>query len=159
MPVDGKFFRDDEKVELGQCCDRGHRWMVSKTISDCVEALIGAYYVGGGLDAALKAMKWIGVDVDLDLSLVNDTIKAASLHSYTPSSKDIETLESKVGYVFSVKGLLLEAITHKTKQDLGVSYSYEVSENSPLYVITVKLLYPFVYVFSYCYICCRGLNF
>nr|GLL32084.1 endoribonuclease Dicer homolog 3 [Ipomoea trifida] len=125
VPVDGKFFRDDEKVELGQCCDRGHRWMVSKTISDCVEALIGAYYVGGGLDAALKAMKWIGVDVDLDLSRVNDTIKAASLHSYTPSSKDIETLESKVGYVFSVKGLLLEAITHKTKQDLGISYSYE----------------------------------
>ncbi|XP_019164958.1 PREDICTED: endoribonuclease Dicer homolog 3 [Ipomoea nil] len=125
VPVDGKFFRDDEKVEIGQCCDRGHRWMVSKTISDCVEALIGAYYVGGGLDAALKAMKWIGVDVDLDLSRVNDTIKAASLRSYTPSSKGIETLESKLGYVFSVKGLLLEAITHKTKQDLGVGYSYE----------------------------------
>jgi dsRNA-specific ribonuclease len=34
--------------------------MCSKTISDCVEALIGAYFVGGGLDAAFAFLKWLG---------------------------------------------------------------------------------------------------
>ncbi|KAL0327603.1 UNVERIFIED_CONTAM: Endoribonuclease Dicer3a [Sesamum angustifolium] len=46
VPLDSKFFSEDTKLMLGKTCDRGHRWMGSKTISDCVEALIGAYYVG-----------------------------------------------------------------------------------------------------------------
>ncbi|CAH9128863.1 unnamed protein product [Cuscuta epithymum] len=126
VPVNDDFSRDDETVEIGRCCDRGHRWIVSKTISDCVEALVGAYYVGGGLVSSIKLMKWVGMDIDLDdLSMVNDAIKAASLHSYMPSTVSIESLESKIGYTFSVKGLILEAITHKTKQELGVGCCYE----------------------------------
>jgi len=46
-----------QKVVVGKLCDRSHRWMCSKTIADYVEALIGAYYVGGGLFASLNVMK------------------------------------------------------------------------------------------------------
>ncbi|VFQ64542.1 unnamed protein product [Cuscuta campestris] len=145
VPVNNDFSRDDEQVEFGQCCDKGHRWIVSKTISDCVEALIGAYYVGGGLSSSLKLMKWIGVDIDLDnLPMVNDALKAASLHSYTPTSTAIDSLESKLGYIFSVKGLLLEAITHKTKQGLGINCCYERLEflgDAVLDILITRYLY------------------
>ncbi|XP_060208248.1 endoribonuclease Dicer homolog 3a isoform X1 [Lycium barbarum] len=121
----GKKFLTEAKVVVGKHCDRGHRWMGSKTISDCVEALIGAYYVGGGFMAALKLMKWLGVKAELEPSLVEDAINTASLYSYTPKAKDIEDLELKLDYKFSVKGLLLEAITHATVQELDVAYSYQ----------------------------------
>jgi dsRNA-specific ribonuclease len=36
-------------------------------------------------------------------------------------------LEAKLGYSFSVKGLLVEALTHPSQQELGAKYCYEVS--------------------------------
>ncbi|KAL2236099.1 UNVERIFIED_CONTAM: Endoribonuclease Dicer 3a [Sesamum indicum] len=126
VPLDSKFFSEDAKLLLGKTCDRGHRWMGSKTISDCVEALIGAYYVGGGLTAALSLMKWLGVEAEVELSLIDDAIRVASLYSYAPKAEDIFILESKLGYIFSTKGLLLEAITHATEPDQGVRYCYQV---------------------------------
>ncbi|KAL2544711.1 Endoribonuclease Dicer-like protein 3 [Forsythia ovata] len=123
VPVDNKFVTEDEKLVVGKTCDKGHRWMGSKTVSDCVEALIGAYYVGGGLTAALQLMKWLSIGAEVEPSWVDNAIKAASLHSYTPKAKDIKILESKIGYEFSVKGLLLEAITHEHEQ--GVDYCYQ----------------------------------
>ncbi|CAI9755614.1 unnamed protein product [Fraxinus pennsylvanica] len=123
VPMDDKFVTEDEKLVVGKSCDKGHRWMGSKTVSDCVEALIGAYYVGGGLTAAIQLMKWLSIGAEVEPSWVDDVIKTASLRSYTPKAKDIKLLESKIGYEFSVKGLLLEAITHEHEQ--GVDYCYQ----------------------------------
>lgn len=124
--MDGKFQTEDPKVVVGKLCDQGHRWMCSKTISDCVEALIGAYYVVGGLIAALHVMKWLGIDSELEPSLVEEAIAAASLHTYAPKQDEIATLEMKIGYKFSVKGLLLEAMTHVSEAELGIGCCYEV---------------------------------
>lgn len=126
VPLDGKFFTDDTKVVVGKTCDMGHRWMVSKTIADCVEALIGAYYVAGGLIAALHVMKWLGVDADFEPSLLVDAITSASLRSYIPRTNEIEEIESKIGYKFTVKFLLQEAITHASVQEC---YCYQVMTN------------------------------
>lgn len=126
VPVDGKFQTEDPKVVVGKSCDKGHRWMCSKTISDCVEALIGAYYVAGGLPAAIHMMKWLNIDVELEPSLVADAITMASLHSYTLKANEIAIMESKLHYEFSTKGLLLEAITHASDQESGGGYCYEV---------------------------------
>lgn len=127
MPLDGNFHTEDPKVVVGKLCDRGHRWMCSKTIADCVEALIGAYYVGGGLNAALHVMKWLGIDAELEPSLVDEAITAASLRAYVPKVNEIGSLEMKIGYEFSVKGLLLEAITHLSEKELGIGCCYEVT--------------------------------
>ncbi|KAG6599127.1 Endoribonuclease Dicer-like 3a, partial [Cucurbita argyrosperma subsp. sororia] len=125
VPLDDKFCSEDPKVVLGKCCDKGHRWLVSKTIADCAEALIGAYYVDGGIIAALHVIKWLGIDADLDVALVVDAIASASLRSCNLKDTEIATLESKIGYEFAVKGLLLEAITHTSDQGLGVNYCYQ----------------------------------
>ncbi|KAF3446126.1 hypothetical protein FNV43_RR11305 [Rhamnella rubrinervis] len=125
VPLVGKFQTEDPKIVVGKCCDKGHRWMCSKTIADCVEALLGVYYVAGGLPAAIHMMKWLGFDAELEPSLVVEAITTASLRSYIPKANNIATLESKIGYEFSTKGLLQEAITHASEQELGVSYCYE----------------------------------
>lgn len=144
MPLDKKFQTEDIKVMVGKCCDRGHRWMSSKTISDCVEALIGAYYVGGGLVAAVQLMKWLGLDAEIQPSMLDEAIKTASLRSYSPKATEIAILESKLEYEFSVKGLLLEAITHASdEQELGLGYCYQV----PKEVLSNFLLK----VFCFCY--------
>ncbi|KAK7853798.1 endoribonuclease dicer like protein 3 [Quercus suber] len=97
VPLDAKFHTEDPKVLIGNSCDKGHRWMSSKTIADCVEALIGAYYVGGGIIAALHLMKWLGIDAELDPVLVVEAITTA----------------------------FYEAITHASQQELGVGYCYQ----------------------------------
>ncbi|XP_043722965.1 endoribonuclease Dicer homolog 3a isoform X2 [Telopea speciosissima] len=125
VPLGRKFITEDTSVVVGKICDKGHRWMCSKTIADCVEALIGAYYVGGGLSAALLIMKWFGIDVEFEPRLIEEAINSASVWSYTPNVNELEMLESKLGYRFSVKGLLLEAITHASLQELGVGYCYQ----------------------------------
>ncbi|URE43888.1 Ribonuclease III domain [Musa troglodytarum] len=115
----------DRSIVIGKACDRGHRWLCSKTISDCVKVLIGAYYVGGGLPAALAFMKWLGIDTEFEPDMVEEAIRTASGWTYLPKIHEIETLESKIGYKFTVKGLLLESITHASQQELGVFFSYQ----------------------------------
>jgi endoribonuclease Dicer len=100
--------------------------MCSKTISDCVEAVIGAYYVGGGFRAALAVLKWLGVDVEVGEEFIIQTILSASMRTYIPKVDVIKMLEAKLGYSFSVKGLVLEALTHPSHQEWAERYSYQV---------------------------------
>lgn len=103
--------------------------MGSKTVADFVEALIGAHYVGGGLTSAIHVMKWLGVDAELEPSLVSEAISIASLRTYVPIPHVIEALEAKLGYEFSTKGLLQEAITHATDHECSLGYCYQVLLN------------------------------
>ncbi|KAJ6793943.1 endoribonuclease Dicer-like protein 3a [Iris pallida] len=115
---------EDKSIVIGKACDEGHRWICSKTISDCVEALIGAYYVGGGLTAALAVLKWLGIDIELESEMVGKAMTTSvSFWSCVPRSDDMEILEKKLRYEFAIKGLLLEAITHAS--EIGTSYCYQ----------------------------------
>lgn len=144
VPLDRKFQTEDTKIVVGKCCDKGHRWMGSKTVADCVEALIGAYYVDGGLLAAVHLMQWLGIDAEVEPSCLYDAIDTASLRSCIPKANEIEVLESKLGYTFSVKGLLLEAMTHASEHELGGGYCYQRLEflgDSVLDILITRHLY------------------
>uniref|UniRef100_A0A0E0BBX4 Uncharacterized protein n=1 Tax=Oryza glumipatula TaxID=40148 RepID=A0A0E0BBX4_9ORYZ len=90
-----------------------------------IEALVGAYYVGGGIAAALWVMRWFGIDIKCDMKLLQEVKFNASHLCSLSKINDIEELEAKLKYNFSVKGLLLEAITHPSLQELGVDYCYQ----------------------------------
>ncbi|GAB2276325.1 Belongs to the helicase [Dionaea muscipula] len=144
VPLLSKYQTSNEKVMVGKQCDKGHRWMVSKTIADCVEALIGAYYVAGGLTAALHVMKWFGIEADIERSCLDEAIDRASLLSCTPKADEIRALEAKIQYEFFSKGLLLEAITHASEQESSVGYCYQRLEflgDSVLDVLITQHLY------------------
>ncbi|CAI0401304.1 unnamed protein product [Linum tenue] len=141
---DSKFQTVDPNIKVGITCDMGHRWMGSKTVSDSVEALIGAYYVAGGLVAALHVMNWIGIEVELDPSCVSQAIASASLRTYIPNDDEVKSLESKLGYAFTEKFMLLEAITHPSMQEQGVNYCYQRLEylgDSVLDLLITRHLY------------------
>lgn len=123
-PVNSEAVTEDIHVKVGQLCDKGHRWMCSKTISDCVEAIIGAYYVEGGLRAAMAVLKWLGIDVEVEEELIGQFL-SASVQTYLPKNDVIEKFEAKLGYVFLMKGLLLEALTHPSLQESAERYSYQ----------------------------------
>uniref|UniRef100_A0A0E0EZ43 Dicer-like protein 3b n=1 Tax=Oryza meridionalis TaxID=40149 RepID=A0A0E0EZ43_9ORYZ len=144
VPSHRRYIRDDPSFVVGKPCDRGHRWMCSKTISDCVEALVGAYYVGGGIAAALWVMRWFGIDIKCDMKLLQEVKFNASHLCSLSKLNDIEELEAKLKYSFSVKGLLLEAITHPSLQELGVDYCYQRLEflgDSVLDLLITRHLY------------------
>ncbi|KAF8723143.1 hypothetical protein HU200_022299 [Digitaria exilis] len=144
VPFSGRYIRDDPSFVVGKPCDRGHRWMCSKTVSDCVEALVGAYYVGGGIAAALWVMRWFGIDIICDIKQVQKVKSIASHRCYLSKLKDIEELEAKLQYNFSVKSLLLEAITHPSLQELRVDYCYQRLEflgDSVLDLLITRHLY------------------
>lgn len=116
VPLRREYLTEDTNIVLGKTCDRGHRWMCSRTIADCVEALIGAYYIGGGLNAAISLMSWLGMDVAFEPLLIEEAKRNASLCWCHLRASEIDILESKLNYMFSVKGLLLEAITHPSRE-------------------------------------------
>ncbi|CAH8391700.1 unnamed protein product [Eruca vesicaria subsp. sativa] len=122
VPLEPRFFTENMTIKIGKSCDTGHRWTVSKSVSDCAEALIGAYYISGGLTAALRMMKWLGLDVGFDRELVNEAINRVSLRCYIPKDDELTELETKIRREFSSKFLLKEAITHSSVHE---SYSYE----------------------------------
>lgn len=127
------FRTDDNSIVMGKSCELGHRWMCSKTISDCVEALIGVYFVNGGLNAAISFLKWLGIDIECEQNLIaniEEVIKNAPFCSFHPYLSQIESLESKLKYSFSTKGLILEAITHTSSIQ---SYCYEVFQKLDIF--------------------------
>ena len=58
---------DEEKYYLY------HR-LTDKGVADCVESLIGAYLVSGGIEAGLKFMAWMGIKIlsDIDSSVLHE---------------------------------------------------------------------------------------
>ncbi|XP_020528007.1 endoribonuclease Dicer homolog 3a isoform X1 [Amborella trichopoda] len=144
VPLDSQYVTQSTATKVGCACDRGHRWMCSKTIADCLEALIGAYFLGGSLKAAISFMNLMGIDCEYDATLVEEAANSASLRCYIPKSEDLELLETKIGYTFLVKALLVESITHASRQEFGAGFCYQRLEflgDSLLDLLTTRYLF------------------
>ncbi|KAF1951090.1 P-loop containing nucleoside triphosphate hydrolase protein [Byssothecium circinans] len=121
----------------------GKRMLSSKILADVIESLIGVSYLVGGFSTAftciqtlLPSEKWTPVPE------ANTKLFEAS-----PSHIDIKnltTLETLIGYTFSKKMLLLEALTHASYTGPLANCSYERLEflgDAILDYIIVKRLY------------------
>ncbi|KAM0868260.1 hypothetical protein ACQ4PT_041438 [Festuca glaucescens] len=80
---------------------------------------------GGGLRAAVAVLKWLGVDAEIEEELIVHTILSAPVKNCLPKIGVIGMLEAKLGYTFSLKGLLLEALTHPSQPESAERYSYQ----------------------------------
>lgn len=149
MPNKMMYTDNDKSKVIGKACDKGHRWICSKTISDCVEALIGAYYVCGGLPAAFVVLKWLGIETEIDPQMVEEVLRTASVWTHHPKNDDLYTLESKIGYEFSNKGLLLEAVTHASQQELEACFCYEVIDSFLLLIFAQFIFKHFIIPFFF----------
>lgn len=103
-------------------CSKGHHWLHKKTVSDVVEALIGAFLVDSGFKAAIAFLRWIGIKVDFDDSQVINICQASRTYAMLNPSMDLATLENLLGHQFLYKGLLLQAFVHPSHKNGGGCY-------------------------------------
>ncbi|KAL2021535.1 hypothetical protein VTK56DRAFT_7034 [Thermocarpiscus australiensis] len=102
------------------------RRLSTKILADVVEALIGASYISGGIRTALtcislflpKAIEWQIVERGREI-----------LYDEAPSDEPLPVtmrqLESLVGYTFTRKSLLVEAMTHPSCSGPGIRASLD----------------------------------
>ena len=122
-PIESPTFTKPETEKEG-------RELSSKVLADVVESLIGAAYLEGSFDKALKVVQIFGLGMEWDTleNRVNTLYERATplerIH-FPPHLSDLETL---LGYTFSQKPLLLEAITHPSLNTDTTFVSYQRME-------------------------------
>ncbi|KAJ7227232.1 hypothetical protein GGX14DRAFT_418753 [Mycena pura] len=97
----------------------------TKVLADVVESLIGAAYLHGSFDLALTCARLfdLGVKWEPLPSRIEAILGRIETHSELPSQLD--SVERMLGYTFTHKLLLVEALTHASyQQDLN-TISYE----------------------------------
>lgn len=100
-------------------CNKNHHWLSKKTIADVVEALIGAYVVDSGFKAAIAFLRWIGIQVEFDVSGVCCAWSASTNFMPVADRIDVPAIEGYLGHLFVHKGLLLQAFIHPSYNRLG----------------------------------------
>ena len=102
---------EDKKVDLS-----------TKTIADVVEALIGASYLHGSFDLGLECIKLFGLGMEwqpLKESVEKIFSKVEVLNDGELPMDMISSVEKMLGYEFTNKTLVVEALTHPS-YNLGV---------------------------------------
>ncbi|AEO71724.1 uncharacterized protein THITE_2033760, partial [Thermothielavioides terrestris NRRL 8126] len=101
------------------------RMLSTKTLADVVEALIAASYISGGIPKALACMslflpefEWKSIEQGREI-LYNE-----APHD-EPLPVTMRPLESLIGYTFTKKALLVEAMTHPSCTGPGIRASLD----------------------------------
>ena len=115
----------------------------SKLIADVIESLIGASYIIGGFTKAYACVQTLlPLEKWTPISMANDMLYDAAPRQNTVMSLGL--VEKLIGYNFTNKELLLEALTHVTYRGLNTHCSYERHEflgDAVLDYIVSKRLY------------------
>ncbi|KAK4166157.1 dicer-like protein 2 [Cladorrhinum sp. PSN259] len=103
------------------------RKMSTKTLADIVEALIGASFITGGAPKALKCMSLFLPEVDwTSLEEYQQSLyKAAPEDEALPLTLEEAAIEDLIGYAFTKKALLIEAMTHPSYSAPGTRASFD----------------------------------
>ncbi|KAF2201943.1 dicer-like protein 2 [Delitschia confertaspora ATCC 74209] len=114
----------------------------SKLLADVVESLIGASYIQGGITKALTCIQTL-LPLESWMSISNAN---QILYNAAPSEEvtHISAVEKLIGYTFTKKMLLLEALTHASYNGPTSNCSYERLEflgDAVLDFIIVKRLF------------------
>jgi len=93
--------------------------MSTKTLADVVEALIGASYLNGGLPKALNCISLFLPFGEWQSTDEGRNVLYDAAPSQTALLPTMELLEELIGYTFSKKSILVEAMTHSSYNALG----------------------------------------
>lgn len=117
----------------------------TKVLADVVEALIGAAYVHGGFDLATECMSMFGLGMSWkNLSVNIDEVLRRHEELDDPLPPQLSLVEQMLGYEFTRKSLLVQALTHASYNGELPTMSYERLEylgDSALDMIVTSMLY------------------
>lgn len=131
----GERWRPPYISDLLEAPDQGERERVmpSKTLADVVESIIGVSYIDGGLDKARQCISlFLGEGQFQDVRTARDVLFAAAEPKNMVLPAMYEPLEESIGYVFTEKALLFEAMTHPSY--VSALYTYGQYHSSPAIV-------------------------
>ncbi|KAI0059136.1 P-loop containing nucleoside triphosphate hydrolase protein [Artomyces pyxidatus] len=98
---------------------RVHRRMARRSLQDCMEAILGASYLTGGLSMALQTGTALGLNL-------GGTVPWSLRYSRPPHSSSVPALfldlQKKLGYEFHRSEILLESMTHPSFPSNSASY-------------------------------------
>ncbi|KAH8825378.1 hypothetical protein DL96DRAFT_1612994 [Flagelloscypha sp. PMI_526] len=102
----------------------------TKVLADVIESILGAAYLHGGLDLAFECCRFLNLGMEWEHPAARlDCIleRTPSLPHIIPAdiAKQLEHVETMIGYTFRRKALLLEALTHSSCQNEFNLPSYE----------------------------------
>ncbi|KAG6039717.1 hypothetical protein E4U41_002156 [Claviceps citrina] len=120
------------------------RKMSTKTLADVMEALIGASYVDGGIAKAQACISLFVNEVPWRDVAENRNVFYARARDQVVLSPELQQLEELVGYRFTKRSLLLEAMTHPSCYFSHETRSYQQLEflgDAVLDYIIVRRLY------------------
>ncbi|KAL2040995.1 hypothetical protein N7G274_006453 [Stereocaulon virgatum] len=101
------------------------REMSTKTLADVVEALLGASYIDGGPEKALKCLEIFIPNVPWSTASRAVDILYPVYDLKIQSSSHLSQVEQLLGYEFNLKGLLIESLTHASHISPNGSASYQ----------------------------------
>lgn len=131
---------DEDQSEEGLINDAAtffkSNFVGDKTIADCVEALLGAYFQECGVTGGIKFMEWVGIIPPEEnlLKLLNTEPKNPILNNSTMADikyhvSNWQEIENDIlGYQFKNKGYLLQALTHPSYTPNRITQTYEKLE-------------------------------
>lgn len=91
-----------------------------KSLPDCVEALLGASYLAGGMEWAMLTATALGIGLGGPTPWA---VRYAGVKQKTPASHMFAGVQERMGYAFNRGELLVEAVTHPSfKTQGGSSY-------------------------------------
>ena len=101
------------------------RRLSTKIIADVVEALIGTAYVSGGIPNALACMSLFLPEVEWKSIEHGQEAMHNEAPDDEPLPRTMRQLESLIGYTFTKKALLVEAMTHPSCNGPGIRASLD----------------------------------
>ncbi|KAJ3665477.1 hypothetical protein Zmor_000970 [Zophobas morio] len=124
---------DEENSYPSMCSFLNKQYVSDKTLADSVEALLGAYFLNGGITGGVKFLEWIEILPSSEnvLNLIHTTdinpvvnAKATSenILFHIPQWREIE---KRLGYRFKNHAFLLQALTHSSYSPNRITQSYE----------------------------------
>jgi dsRNA-specific ribonuclease len=102
-----------------------HRKMSTKVLADVVEALIGAAFIDGGFEKALKCLNVFLPEIVWHSPQINNDALYEAATLGVPMPAYFEGLEKLIGYKFTKKILLIEAMTHPSFEAQSHPASYQ----------------------------------
>lgn len=138
----------DDDRGAGQLHGKAGEDLSTKLLADVVESLIGAAYLHGGFNLGIECVRLFGLGIDasgwqpLDV-YVDKALSRVETPESPPRTTDVERM---LGYTFSHKLLLVEAVTHASYQFELQTVSYERMEflgDSVLDMIITHHLYHY----------------
>ncbi|XP_010932228.2 endoribonuclease Dicer homolog 4 isoform X2 [Elaeis guineensis] len=124
-------------------CTKSHHWLHKKTIADVVEALIGAFLVESGFKAAIAFLRWIGIQVDFEVSDVYRACELSKSNMSLIDGTNVAELEQLLCRTFRYKGLLMQALVHPSynKHSGGCYQKLEFLGDAVLEYLITSYLY------------------